>query len=271
MTPDPRAVALLAASFALFAWVLYRFRRFAAVFATVMLLLFPILSDTSDWNNWFDWVKRYTVLVSAFMWAVLQAYPRHRVSQWFVRIWPFLLILNVVEPALLEFPKVSPLNGILLLIVAACGPLQFPWSDRYQRFGFRGVFWQAAFLGTLARLYALNPEFENSVVGLLVVIVLASLFTLWQRDTFNYMSWRAYTLYALLLQDSLWPKSSDWFYPEWLHAENRTTWHGTPFANVWLALNVVLAGLMIYERLRALRGNRLQPAPGLSRSVAGVH
>jgi hypothetical protein len=270
MTPDPRAVALLAAYFVVSAWVLFRFRRFAAVFATLIMLLFPILSDTSDWNTWFDWAKRYSVLVGVFMLAVVQAYPRHRASQWLLRCIPFVLILNVLEAALLELPRTSPLNGVLLIAVAACIPVQLSWDDRWQRYGFRGAFWQAAFLFTLARLYVLNPQFENTFVGALLVIVLASLLSLWQRDSFNYLAWRAYTLYALVLQDSFWPRSSDWFYPVWLHAGNRTQWHGTLFANVWLAINVVLVGLMIYERLRALKWSRVQPAAELRQHVARV-
>jgi hypothetical protein len=272
MTPDPRAVALLAVAFGSLGWAMYRFRRFAAVFATVMTLLFPILSITSDWNNWFDWAKRCSILLGVVMLAIPQAYPRNRFALWFVRLWPFVLILNVLEGAALEFPNLSPLNGILLIAVGLYVPFQLTWDERYQRYGFRGPFWQAAFLSTLARLYVLNPEFENAVVGAVLVLVLASVFCLWQRDSFNYPSWRAYIIYGVLLQDSLFPKLSDQFYPAWLNAENRTLWHGTPFANAWPAVNVVLVGLMIYERHRvhrqADRPEAVQAAAGESLQIA---
>ena len=233
-----------------------------------MMLLFPILSDTSDWNTWFDWVKRYSVLVGAFILIIMNAFPEHRVTRWLVRIMPFVLILNVLEAALLEFPNTSPLNGILLIGVAICVPLQFSWDGHYRRFGFRGVVWQAAYLLTLARLYTLNPQFEDSFVGLLLVIVLASVFCVFERDTFNYLTWRAYTLVALDLQDSLWPKLSAPFYPAWAHADNRARWHGTPFADAWLALNVVLVGLMIYYSF--FKRSEVDRPEMASRAVAGA-
>lgn len=259
------AVALLAAGIALFALGMRYFPCCAALLTAIMLVVFPIWADSSDWN-WFDWLKRYSLLISAFLWAVLSAFPDHRWSRRFVRAMPAILALNVLEAAALDLPGPSPLNGILLVCVALCGPIRLKWDSVQRRFGFRNAYWQAAYFLTLARLYVLNKEFENGFVAALLVIILASLFCIFERDTHNYLTWRLFTIYPVLLQDALLPKISDAFYPEFLHAENRVKWQNTLFFRSWLALNVVAVALMIFHRIRAARRSSvlpdLQPQPG---------
>jgi hypothetical protein len=102
-------------------------------------------------------------------------------------------------------------------------------------------------------MYVLNPQFENGIAGALIVISLASLLCLADRDSQNYVVWRLYTLYLLVLQDSIFPALSDYLYPTWLHVENRVKLQGTPLAHAWLALNVVAVAALVFQRARAWR------------------
>jgi hypothetical protein len=113
--------------------------------------------------------------------------------------------------------------------------------------------WQLANLSTLAHLYVLRPNFENSTAGAVVVITLASPFCLGERKSHNYVGWRPYTLYALMLQDSIFPTVSDHLYSAWPHPENRLQFHGTAFAHGWFTLNVGLVAFLLYRRLQHYR------------------
>ena len=245
-------VGIQAISVALAALGLRRFPLFATLLTTAMLFVFPLMADTSDWN-WFDFTKRYTLLVSAFLWAFASALPRNRWARRVVGLFPFVLMLNVLEAAALDLLGPSPLNGTLLLCVALCGPLTLHWDSGYRGYGFRNVYWQAAFVLTLGRLYVLNPEFENGFVAAMIALMLPSALCLLERDTHNWITWRIYTIYPLLLQDATLPKLSDLVYPEVLHAANRVKWQSMPVFQVWLAIGAALTALMILNRLGVAR------------------
>ena len=81
------------------------------------------------------------------------------------------------------------------------------------------------------------------------------------RDSQNYVGWRLYTLYLLVLQDSIFPGGSDYLYPTWLHVENRVKLQGTPLAHAWLVLYVVVVAALLIPRARAWRAKAaLAPA-----------
>jgi hypothetical protein len=99
----------------------------------------------------------------------------------------------------------------------------------------------------------MNPQFENMVAGAIMVLWLTSLACLVERDSQGYVMWRAYTLYGLVLQDSILPGLSEPVYPEWIHPENRLRLHGTFAGNLSLAVNVGLVMLVVVRRIRAWR------------------
>ena len=216
-----------------------------------MIVLFPFLSDTSDWNHWFDWAKRYSVVIPVFLLAVVRHRPEHPASQLIARAMPAVLIINILEGAALDLFGPSPVNGVCLLLVAVLVPLRFTWDEPTRQLGFRDPLWQAATLLALSRLYVMNPLFENMVAGALLVLWLTSLACLLERDSQGYVMWRAYTLYGLILQDSILPGLSELVYPDWIHPENRLRLHGTVAGNLWLAVNVGLVALVVVRRLRA--------------------
>ncbi len=254
-------LALFALATALIAIGL-RFLPRAAVWVTGgLFVLFPFLSDTSDWNHWFDWAKRYSVVVPVFLLAVVRHRPDHAVSRAFARAMPAVLIINILEGAALDLLGPSPVNGVCLLLVAVLVPLRFTWDEGSRQLGFRDPVWQVATLLALTRLYVMNPQFENMVAGAILVLWLTSLACLVERDSQGYVMWRAYTLYGLVLQDSILPGWSEFVYPEWIHPENRRWLHGTFAGNLWLAVNVGLVALVVVRRIRAWR-NRSQVERG---------
>lgn len=229
-----------------------RFLPRAAVWVTGgMIVLFPFLSDTSDWNHWFDWAKRYSVVVPVFLLAVVRHRPEHPLARIFARAMPAVLIINILEGAALDLLGPSPVNGLCLLLVAVLVPLRFTWDEASRQLGFRDPVWQVATLLALTRLYVMNPQFENMVAGAILVLWLTSLACLIERDSHGYVMWRAYTLYGLVLQDSILPGLSEFVYPDWIHPENRLRLHGTFAGNLWLAVNVGLAALVVVRRIRA--------------------
>ena len=231
-----------------------RFLPRAAVWVTGgMIVLFPFLSDTSDWNHWFDWAKRYSVVIPVFLLAVVRHRPEHPLARMFARAMPAVLIINILEGAALDLLGPSPVNGVCLLLVAVLVPWRFTWDEASRQLGFRDPVWQVATLLALTRLYVMNPQFENMVAGAILVLWLTSLACLLERDSQGYVMWRAYTLYGLVLQDSILPGLSEFVYPEWIHPENRLRLHGTFAGNLWLAVNVGLVALVIVRRLRAWR------------------
>ncbi len=252
MVPFAVLVALFALAAGAFAFALRRFRRTAVWFTAAMLVLFPLLSDTSDWFTWFAWVKRYSVVFPAFLWAFLHAYPEHVMARWTAKFIPVLLMVNVLEAGVLELQGPSPLNGALLIVVGLCVPWRFTLDARTRQLGFRDVLWQLACLLTLARLYALNPTFENITAGAIIVLLLASLSCAVERDSQGYVGWRLYTLYFLILQDSLLPTWSDPLYPDWMHNDRRALGNGTLGAKLWLGLNVLVVAALVFRRVRAL-------------------
>ena len=227
----------------------------AALWLTGLLLpVFPLFSDTSDWDSWFDWVKRYSVIFPTFLWAFLHARPEQRFSRFLAAAMPYLLILNVLEAGFLDLLGANPLNGALVILVAGCVPLRWTREGDPPLLGFRDPLWQAAYSLTLARLYVLNPTFENSTAGLLIILVIASLLCLIQRDSRNYLTWRVYSLYIFILQDSIFPTLSDHLYPAWLHSSNRVQWQGTWLADLWLVLNFALVAALLFRRIWTRRG-----------------
>lgn len=235
----------------LVAYGLSRFPRPAVWTTGLMLVLFPFLSDTSDWIYWFDWVKRYSVVIPAFTWAFLHDRPNHRFSRVLAVVLPWVLILNVLEAGLLELLGPNPLNGVLIVIVGVCVPYKWTQDGAQRQLGFRNPLWQVAYFMTLLRLYVLHPQFENGTAGAVIVVTLASLLCLVERDSQNYVCLRLYTLYFFVLQDSFFPNFSEHLYPVWLHAENRVLLQGTPFANLWLVLNAALVVALVVQRVRA--------------------
>ena len=257
----PLAVAIFVTANVLLAYSLRRFVQPALWITGVMLVLFPFLSDTSDWNTWFDWVKRYSVVIPAFLWAFLHSRPEHRLSRLIARALPWVLVVNILEAGLLELLGQSPTNGALIVIVALLLPTKWTQEGAHRQLGFRAPFWQLAVILCLGRMYVLNPQFENGTAGALLVISLASLLCLADRDSQNYVGWRLYTLYLLVLQDSIFPGGSGYLYPTWLHVENRVKLQGTPLAHAWLVLNVVVVAALLIPRARAWRAKAaLAPA-----------
>ena len=117
------AAAFLCLSTA-FAAALHRWREGALWFTAAMLGLFPFASDRSDWVGWVDGLKRISIIVPAFLWAFAHARPNHRFTRVLERWLPYLLVVNIVEMALVEFIDRSTACGVLLLAVAACTPLR---------------------------------------------------------------------------------------------------------------------------------------------------
>lgn len=252
--PLPFAVqlGLFGAAVAALSLALQRYRRLAVWCTGLMLPAFPLLADTSDWTNWFDWAKRYSVVVPTFLWAVLHDRPAQPGARWLVRAMPVVLCINVLEAAVFELQGPNRANGVLLAIVAVCGPWALAWDEPTRRYGFRNVTWQVAYMLTLARLYVLHPSIENITAAALLVLTLASLSCALARDTQPYLDWRVYTLYLVLLQDSLFPSWSDRLYPDWLHAERRAAWAGTTWAQAWLGLNAAAVAVLATQRVRDL-------------------
>ena len=110
-------------------------------------------------------------------------------------------------------------------------------------------------------LFWFHPSFENATAGALIVLALASLLCAAERDSQNYVTWRLYTLYLFVLQDSFFPNLSEHLYPEWMHPENRLLLQGTPLAHGWLILNCVLVTALLVQRLRAKRLMSAAEAP----------
>lgn len=247
----PLAVAIFVTTNLLLAYALRRFVRPAVWFTGLILILFPLLSVTSDWYSWLTWVKRYSIVVPAFLWAFLRDQPGHRFSRFLVAALPYVLILNVLEVGLFELQGPNPLNGVAIAIVGFCVPLK--WSQRGAKcqFGFRNPLWQVAYVMSLARFFWFHPSFENATAGALIVLALASFLCAAERDSQNYVTWRLYTLYLLVLQDSFFPHLSEHLYPDWMHPEDRLLLQGTPLAHGWLILNCILVTALLVQRLRA--------------------
>lgn len=262
MVPSfPLAVLIFVTANLLLAYLLRRFARPAVWITGLMLVLFPIFSDTSDWNDWLTWVKRYSIIIPAFLWAFLRDRPGHRFSRILRVALPWVLILNVLEVGLFEMLGPYPLNGVAIAIVGLCIPLKWSQSGAQRQFGFSDPLWQAAYLMTLTRFFWLHPRFENGTAGALIVLALASLLCAVERNSQNYVGWRLYTLYLFVLQDSIFPSVSDYLYPTWLHVENRVKLQGTPLAQAWLILNVVVVVALLIQRARAWRAqSALAPA-----------
>lgn len=254
MAPSfPLAVAIFVTANLLLAYGLRRFARPAVWITGLMLVLFPVFSDTSDWDDWLTWVKRYSVVIPAFLWAFLRDRPDHRFSRILVVALPWVLILNVLEVGLFELLGPHPLNGVAIVIVGLCIPLKWSQSGAQRQFGFRDPLWQVAYFMTLARFFWLHPTFKNGTAGALIVLALASLLCAVERESQNYVTWRLYTLYLFVLQDSFFPNLSEHLYPVWMRPENRLLLQGTPLAHGWLILSCVLVAALLAQRLRAWR------------------
>ena len=121
MAPNfPLSVAIFVLAMVLASVALCGNSRVALWFTGLLLLLFPLLSDTSDWNSWFDWVKRYSVVFPTFLWAFLHARPESRLSHFLAAAMPYLLILNALEAGVLDLLGANPLNGARVSLVAGC-------------------------------------------------------------------------------------------------------------------------------------------------------
>ncbi len=228
--------------------------------SALLALAFPFLSDTSDWDTWFDWAKRYSVVIPVFILATIRYRPDHPASRVFARWMPWVLIVNILEGAALDLLGPSPVNGACLAAVALLVPWRFTWDEPSRHLGFRDPLWQVATLSALTRLYVLNPQFENVVACAIVVLWLTSLACLLERDSQGYTTWRGYTLYVLVLQDSIFPSFSERLYPAWLLPENRARLAGTTWGDAWLVLNVLLVAAVVLLRVRAWRAARTTAA-----------
>jgi hypothetical protein len=102
-------------------------------------------------------------------------------------------------------------------------------------------------------LFWLQPTFKNGTAGALIVLALASLLCAVERESQNYVTWRLYTLYLFVLQDSFFPNLSEHLYPAWIRPENRLLLQGTPLAHGWLILSCVLVAALLAQRPRAWR------------------
>lgn len=248
------AASLFVVACSTFTWACIRWKRAAFLFAAVMVVAFPIFSDTSDWSTWFDWVKRYSVVVPVCFLAFANG-ERHRFPRAAeaLRRWlPWVLAVNVAEAGILELQYRQWVNGVALLLLSGALPFQWSFGSRWDVLGFRDVPWPIAVSSTLMLTYLLNPAIGDSVFMAMSILVIALLAPLMGRDSHLWFCWRAYTIYFAALLDSLLPSLSPYMYPEPLRVGRRIhLLDGTVVHSAWLALNIGLVAWVVWRQCRA--------------------
>ena len=116
------------------------------------------------------------------------------------------------------------------------------------------MLWFAAYTGAIGRIFLFNPAFENIALGALIIYVTLLGALALARDTHDFISWRIYTIYFVVLQDSIFPAASDWLYPTWMQPDPRlAALEGTVIDYAWLATTTVLVAAVLWRRWRTVR------------------
>ena len=263
----PLSLAILAmfVGNALFALWQIRAPRAAFWFNAAMLAAFPFLSDSSDWEGWLDGLKRYSIIIPALLCSFAQGWPDHRFTRPVERFLLAALVINIVEMGVGELVYNHVPNALLIFLVAATTPLRWERRGPTRRLGFRDALWFAAYTGAIGRIFLFNPAFENIALGALIIYATLLGALALARDTHDFISWRIYTIYFVVLQDSIFPATSEWLYPAWMHPENRAAaLDHTVIDYAWLAVTSVLVSAVLWRRWHTFR----QLRPGADRTAA---
>jgi hypothetical protein len=219
-SPIPSKMAVpnsLALSLVIFIMATMMIHTPQVTFYVVMVLgiLFPFLAKTDDWEGWFGWIKRYSVIIPTIFYTFALT---HKKSAWLKILW-FVLLINMVEVYISSLGHKHVKNGVLILIVAILTPIMVYSSGTI---GFNNTPWVVACTLTLIYFYAVTPEVHNLAFMAIMVLLLpiAGVFFKGGRGD-HWLSYRVYTLYLLLMVDSLFPQIMDKFYPKFIHLENR--------------------------------------------------
>jgi hypothetical protein len=249
--PLSLAICALLVGNALFAAWQIRAPRVAIFFNAAMLALFPFLSDSADWEGWMDGLKRYSIVIPACLCSFVHAWPHHRFTRSIERVLVAALILNIVEMGLGELIYDNFCNALLIFLVACTVPFRWVRRGPAQRLGFRDPLWLAAYTGAIGRIFLFNPAFENIALGALIIYLTLLAALALARDTHDFISWRVYTIYFLVLQDSIFPTFSDWLYPAWMQpAQRLAVLEGTVVDYAWLTITAALVAAVLWRRWR---------------------
>ena len=266
--PLSLAIFALFVGCVLFTAALIRAPRAALAFTTALLVVFPFVADTSDWVGWVDGLKRYSILIPAFMCAYVHARPADRFSRFFTRALILALALNVAEMAVGELVYDHVPNAVFLLLVALTTPYRWERSGSAGLLGFRDSLWLAAYAAAIGRIFFFNPAFENISLAAIIILVIALGAAAVTRDSQTFLVWRIYTITFVVLQDSIFPATSEWLYPVWMHPENRAAaLNGTLFDHAWLGVTGALVAAVLWRRARDWQRART-PAPSASPASA---
>lgn len=253
--PFAFAAVLIVAAAAGFALLATRAPRVALPIVLALGLAFPFLADTSDWSSWFDWAKRYSVVVPVILLAYAYAARARGATglAWVPRVFPWVLAINVAEASASELQHQHWLNGALLGLAALTTPRPWSFDGRDGLLGFRDPAWQLVNTLGLTTMYVLNPVIEDGFFDAISCLWIAQLGALVLRDPQVWFSWRAYTLFVMVIQDSFVPAFSKHVYPPSFHPEQRSALGGSPLHGLILALTATALVYSVVRRYRARR------------------
>jgi hypothetical protein len=214
-------------------------------FYVVMVLgiLFPFLAKTSDWVGWFGWIKRYSVIVPTIFYTFALT---RRKSAWLKILWVVLLI-NMLEVYIASLSCKHVTNGVLILIVSVLTPMLVYYSGAI---GFNRTPWVVACTMTLIYFYTVTPVVHNLAFMAILVLLLPIAGVLLKGSGSYWLPYRVYTLYILIIIDSMFPQVMDNFYPRFIHLENRDT--KSTSSKILLVLSGASVVYLVGDTIRSL-------------------
>lgn len=200
-----------------FLYLTGKYRVSTLILSIIIAIIFPFVTDTTGWSS-FLWIKYYSVIIPVilFSFSKCKAHFKHESLQQTFKIMPkvvhFFLALNLAEAAVYVYSLgnfIIALFGIILIITMP----KFCYDEK-EDIGFEDKWWVIGYTLCLAIglfSYPQQSALLSSGIAILVVALLSCAFV---RSWRNWISFRVYSLYYLIVLDGFFTRDGYSIYYE---------------------------------------------------------